>query len=227
MEIKGCKSGQIILRDFIEADIEKRIYWETVETEWQQWDAPWEYEGLTVEEKKIELENYIASLHRWVEQDAKLALVEKRQQDEAIESEGRAAKEWTRYRFQIALDNESQDYIGWCNAYCIDEDYSYTDDEGYCTVGINIPETTMRGKGYATEALCTFIKYLLEHGEAPIFTQTWSGNERMVHVAEKIGFEECRRKKNFREVRGKKYDGLTFMLNEERYKDFLRESRLG
>ncbi len=23
------------------ADIEDRIYWETVETEWQLWDAPW------------------------------------------------------------------------------------------------------------------------------------------------------------------------------------------
>lgn len=70
MEIKGNK---IILRDFLASDIEKRIYWETVENEWQQWDAPWEYEGLTEEEKEEELRNYIASLKRWVEQDAELA----------------------------------------------------------------------------------------------------------------------------------------------------------
>lgn len=33
--------GRVILRDFKESDIEKRIYWDTVETEWQLWDAPW------------------------------------------------------------------------------------------------------------------------------------------------------------------------------------------
>lgn len=67
-----------------------------------------------------------------------------------------------------------------------------------------------------------FIKYLLERGEAPIFTQTWSGNHRMIHVAEKIGFEECRRKKDLRMVRGERYDGLTFKLNVEKFEDYLR-----
>lgn len=194
----------VILRDFKESDIEKRIYWETVETEWQQWDAPWEYEDLTEAEKESELQEYVKSMHRWVRQDAELS------------------DDITRYRFQIVLNNEQQEYIGWCNAYCIDEDYCYTDDEGYCTVGIDIPELAVRGKGYATQALCMFIKYLLERGEAPIFTQTWSGNHRMIHVAEKIGFEECRRKKDLRMVRGERYDGLTFKLNVEKFEDYLR-----
>ena len=194
----------IILRDFIESDIEKRIYWETVETEWQQWDAPWEYEGLSETEKESELQEYIQSMHRWVKYDEQLPA------------------EKTRYRFQIALRNEQQDYVGWCTAYCIDADYNYTDDEGYLAVGINIPELTARGKGYATQALCMFIKYLSEQGEAPIFTQTWSGNHRMIHVAEKIGFEECRRKKDLRTVRGQKYDGLTFRLNIEKFEQYLR-----
>ena len=216
MEIKGYGSGQIILRDFIETDIEKRIYWETVETEWQLWDAPWEYEGLTEAEKQSELESYIESLHRWVAQDAKLAELERKQKIEAVEK--------VRYRFQIALDNETKDYIGWCNAYCIDKDCNYIDGEGFCTVGINIPEVAVRGKGYATEALCKFIKHLLEHGERPIFTQTWSGNERMIHIAKKIGFEEYRRKKDFRVVRGSKYDGLTFKLDEERFLEFFEQN---
>lgn len=200
---KKHENSQIFLRDFVESDIEKRIYWETVETEWQQWDAPWDYEGLTEEEKECELQSYIESLRRWVEKDATVSAEE------------------VRYRFQIALNNESQDYIGWCNAYCIDEEYCYTDEDGYLAVGIDIPEIAMRGKGYATEAFCMFINYLLEQGEDPIFTQTWSGNERMIHVAEKIGFEECCRKKDFREVRGRKYDGLTFKLNEEKFHEFL------
>ena len=203
MQIVG---KDIILRDFIASDIEKRIYWETVETEWQQWDAPWDYEGLSEAEKESELQEYIKSLHRWVRQDATLP------------------DNRTRYRFQIALNDETQEYIGWCNAYCLDEDYCYTDDEGYCAVGIDIPEVSARGKGYATQALCMFIRYLLERGEHPIFTQTWSGNHRMIHVAEKIGFEECRRKENLRLVRGQRYDGLTFRLNEEKFKKFWKEN---
>ena len=61
MEIKG---KDIILRDFLESDIEKRIYWETVETEWQQWDAPWDYEGLSEIERENELQEYIQNMHR-------------------------------------------------------------------------------------------------------------------------------------------------------------------
>ena len=68
-----------------------------------------------------------------------------------------------------------------------------------------------------------FIKYLIDKGIDDIYTQTWSGNERMVHIAEKIGFEEYRRKKEFRLVRGKKYDGLTFRLNMEKFKKFLKK----
>lgn len=199
----------IILRDFIESDVEKRIYWEIVETEWQQWDAPWDYEGLSEAEKESELQEYIQSMHRWVKYDEQLP------------------EEKTRYRFQIVRNDEQQEYIGWCNAYCIDEDYTYTDDEGYLAVGIDIPELTVRGKGYATQALCMFIKYLLEQGERLIFTQTWSGNHRMIHLAEKIGFEECRRKKDLRMVRGERYDGLTFRLNVEKFEQYLRGTENG
>ncbi len=81
-----------------------------------------------------------------------------------------------------------------------------------------------RRKGYATQALCAFIKYLFEHGENAIYTQTWAGNERMIRLAEKIGFEEWRRIKSLRLVRGERYDGLTFKLNREKFDEFLRKS---
>lgn len=45
-------NDKVILRDFKEGDIEKRIYWETSETEWQLWDAPWEYENQSDDKKK-------------------------------------------------------------------------------------------------------------------------------------------------------------------------------
>ena len=51
MEICGEK---VILRDLTKEDIEKRLYFNTVDTEWQMWDSPWQYEGMTKEEKEYE-----------------------------------------------------------------------------------------------------------------------------------------------------------------------------
>ena len=42
----------------------------------------------------------------------------------------------------------------------------------------------------------------------------------MIHIVEKIGFEECCRKVGIRSVDGQKYDGLTFRLNKEKFADY-------
>lgn len=196
------KTKDLILRDFIESDIKKRIYWEKVETEWQLWDAPWEYEGLTEEEQQEELDGYVDTMYKWVERYREMS------------------DEQKRYMFQLATNDEEQRYIGWVTSYNIDDEYNYTDENGHCTVGIDIPDMSVRGKGYPYQALCAFIKYLINHGEKDIYTQTWSGNERMIHVAERMGFEECCRKKGIRSVRGGTYDGLTFKLNKHAFNSF-------
>lgn len=198
------KAKDIYLRDFAESDIEKRIYWETIETEWQLWDVPWEYECLTEAEREQELQDYIVAMQQWVEQCKQYS------------------DEQKRYAFQIATNDLEQRYIGWVSSYKIDTDYNYTKDQGYRAVGINIPELSVRGKGYSYQALGVFIQYLLEHGEREIYTQTWSGNTRMMHIAEKIGFEECCRKIGIRTVRGQVYDGLTFKLNHEKFTAFYK-----
>ncbi|MBP3700952.1 MAG: GNAT family N-acetyltransferase [Lachnospiraceae bacterium] len=192
----------IILRDFMESDIATRITWETTETEWQLWDAPWEYDDLTDAQREEELQRYIATMRKWVERYRNLP-----------DSEVRST-------FQITLNNASRKYIGWCNSYNIDENYESTCGDGWCTIGIDIPEMAARGQGYAYQAWYAFICYLLEHGEENIYTQTWSGNTRMIHVAEKMGFEECHRKVGKRLVRGQVYDGLTFRLNLEKFQKF-------
>lgn len=69
-----------------------------------------------------------------------------------------------------------------------------------------------RRHGIATAALTGLIDYLKTHGNQRIFTQTWSGNERMVALAQKLGFTEYRREDGIRKVRGSTYDGLTFEL---------------
>ena len=57
-------------------------------------------------------------------------------------------------------------------------------------------------------------KLLLKIGADEIYTQTWSGNVRMIRCAEKLGFVECNRNIGTREVDGQCYDGLTFRLEE-------------
>ena len=75
---------------------------------------------------------------------------------------------------------------------------------------IDLPEENARGKGLATHALRLFMAYLRTLGFTELYTQTWSGNERMIGLAEKLGFTECCRKPGLRTVRGQQYDGLTF-----------------
>lgn len=197
------ETNHLILRDFKEEDIQKRILWETTETEWQLWDGPWEYEGLSEQEKADSLKCYIENMKKWVE-------LYKNKSDTD-----------RRHTYQIEEKNPEHNYIGWVSSYCLTNDYSYTNDAtSKLAIGIDFPDMSARGKGYAYEALCVFIAYLKSQGESDIYTQTWSGNERMIHIAEKMGFIECCRKVDFRTVRGKKYDGLTFKLDDERYKTY-------
>lgn len=191
------ETERLILRDFTKDDIPRRIEWETTDREWQKWDGPWEYEGLTPEQEKESLQEYIKGLHEFADR-----IAQKKDGD-------------MRYSFQIEV-KETSEYIGWISCYCIDDDYTYTDDEGRYTFGIDIPPKSCRGKGYGYEAFHAAIEYLVSHGMDEIYTQTWSGNVNMTMLANKLGFEEIRRKKDYRTVEGKKYDGLTFIYRTKR-----------
>ena len=193
MEIKGQR---VFLRDFVEEDIGDRIRWETIETEWLEWDAPWEEEPFDPDEYRSRMKKRLS-----IEQDP----------------------DRFRHGFQICINDETQKHIGWINAYHIDNDYCYTSDDGKFTIGIVIADLGSRRKGYATEAWNLYIKYALDSGIEDIYTQTWSGNTRVIGLMKKLGFEECHREEGIRMVRGELYDGLTFKLNVLKYKEFNRE----
>lgn len=169
------------------------IRWQTVETEWCQWDAPWEME----EEEPFNADAYRAKMTS--------ALSRKRDADRF------------RYGFQICVADETSKHIGWINAYYIDEDYRYTKQNGKLTIGIDIPDLSARRKGYATEAWQLYIRYLLNQGIEEIYSQTWSGNVRVLGLMSKIGFVVCNVEKDFRTVRGQLYDGLTLKLALDRF----------
>lgn len=198
------KYRDITLRDSRESDIDDDIRWNTVETEWALWDAPWEME--------VELPKFDPAAYR----------------KEELE---RLAKPREDVRWSFELDTASGIHIGSVSAYLIDESWNWIRRQDikpgqitHRTLGIEINDSRFWNRGLGTQALAAFIQYHLDHGILDLCLQTWSGNARMICVAAKLGFEECSRKLGIRRVRGKTYDALTFQLNLELFSRFLSEN---
>lgn len=173
------------LRDMRESDIADYVRWFTTETEWGNWDAPWEpLEGSAEEQRKSWTEYY----------ESVKALP-----DDAV-----------RRKFEIDCGGV---HIGWICRY---QDLEYAENpEGYPALGLDIPDQTHRGNGNGTKAMRMFLDYLYGHGYRHFYTQTWSGNPAMIRLAEKLGFREVRRIRDYREVNGQKFDAITFRLDVE------------
>ena len=174
----------LILRDMIESDIEDYVRWFTTETEWGDWDAPWEghFEG-TEEEERAGWTEYYESV--------------KSMPDDVV-----------RWKYELECDGV---HIGWICAYT---DLDYVDNpEEIWALGLDIPYIGGRKHGNGTKALQMYMDYLKANGHRSFYTQTWFGNLAMVRVAEKLGFKEVCRKKDYREVNGKKYDAITWRLD--------------
>ncbi len=71
-------------------------------------------------------------------------------------------------------------------------------------------------RGLEAKTLAAFIKY--------ICTQIWSGNTQTVKPARTFGFEEVQREIGLRKVGGGIYDDLTFLFNEEKFKEYLKNT---
>jgi RimJ/RimL family protein N-acetyltransferase len=106
-----------------------------------------------------------------------------------------------RGRMMIALPDGTP--IGRVNLYLID------DDQNRMALGINIHESPLWGQGLGTEAFGLWLTYVAKaHKKSRLYCETWSGNVRMLKVAERLGFREIRRRKNVRTVRGEKFDAV-------------------
>ena len=176
----------LILRDYQESDIDDDIYWSTGHHPWMDWDAPWEPVEMDAEQFRADSLNFIA-----------------------------AKKSVPRWRLQIEVDGVR---IGFVSSYRIGEDYGDVSAEEaktkkwYRAVGIDILNDRYWGKGCGSVALEGWLHYLKDHGLGELYLQTWSGNERMIHVAQKLGFAECGRRVGVRVWQGRHWDALTFRL---------------
>lgn len=188
----------ILLRDALPADALWDFRWATVETAWLDWDAPWEGAAVrAVETFSVEdIERYLSQ--RFADIAAPLAT--------------------PRPGFRVDLVSGLP--LGVVNQY-------HRDPEARSTyAGIGIRESAYWGRGLGTEAFRLWIGYLFTHYDlARVRTATWSGNTRMVRVAEKCGFTLLSRNPRSRQVRGEWYDGLEFMLVREDWDGWTGEAR--
>ena len=175
----------ITLRDLLVEDVDNHVRWYTVDVEWMDWDSPWE-------------------------KDDPFDVVEyRRKKLEYLAKE--KAENHTRYGFQLEYEER---HIGWVNAYNIDDSFNFASD-GRLAIGICICESDCWGKGIGGKAYIAFIKYLFSCGYSELYTQTWSGNERMLCMAKRIGFRVCHRNIGIRQVRGQNYDRLTLKITAD------------
>ncbi len=189
--------GDIVLRDMRASDIADDIRWNTLQTEWALWDAPWEMEE--------ELRCFDPEAYR----------------SEQLERLKQAPQG---FRWSLDLDTADGIHIGSVSAYLIDEAWEWirmadvkSGQTVFHTLGIEINEPEFWSRGLGTQALAAYIQYHLQSGVQEICLQTWSGNARMVRSAQKLGFSVCCRKRGIRFVRGEVYDALTFRLDLEAF----------
>lgn len=187
--------GKIInLRSFQESDIEDYIRWFTLETEWLNWDAPWEdYSDFDTEQYR------------------NLQLQRLKDPEEPA------------FHHRLEIENKDLEHVGLVGSYYIDRNYNLGNSQDYLTIGIDIPPINQRGKGYATEAWILYITYIFEQGHAEVYTQTWEGNARVMGLMKKLGFELVNVAESKYIVQGTPVDYYSYKLIKKKFEQFTSE----
>ena len=194
---RGIRNRDIVLRDMVESDIEDWIRWETVDTEWMDWDGP-----------DLESTPFVESEYR--EECAELLKNPRTGFRNFFELDGNGKHIGMVSSYATASDFR---HLTWAEAREL--------GEFWFTLGIVICESDLWSRGLGAQALAAFCRHFLNSGKTNLRLQTWSGNVRMVRCAEKVGFVECNRIVGNRHIRGGVYDGLTFQLDISRFEAYL------
>jgi hypothetical protein len=107
------------------------------------------------------------------------------------------------------IDTAEGRHIGWISCYLMG------DQAAFPTIGVCLPEEATWGQGYGTEAVQLLLDHLFEkEGLDAVRTGTWTGNVRMVRVAQKCGFTEVGRRPHEAgvTVRGEPLEMVEFVL---------------
>lgn len=99
--------------------------------------------------------------------------------------------------------------------------YWQSQPTNWISIGATIFDPDFWGKGIGTEALALWCAYLFEKMPelVRLDLRTWSGNQGMMRVAEKLGFKLEARFRNARVVEGKLYDGMGYGILIEEWRN--------
>jgi RimJ/RimL family protein N-acetyltransferase len=96
--------------------------------------------------------------------------------------------------------------------------YNINKDPNKLAVGITLRESQFWGMGLGSQAFLLWLAYQFNQpGRRQIYCQTWSGNTRMIKLAEKYSFTFHSREQYYWEANGQFYDGLTFILTRDAF----------
>ncbi len=119
-------------------------------------------------------------------------------------------------RSHLEIETVQGRHIGWVTRYWVCEE---TD---WCDCGIVICEDDLWGQGLGREAFALWLDYVLTESDLPrIGMGTWSGNERMLRVAARVGLRGEARFADARLVEGRRYAAVRWGVTRaewERYK---------
>ena len=187
--------NDVVLRDYLPSDVEDEVRWTNIDTAWFYADTPWmTMEPVDPDELRADMMEIMSNMP-----------------EDAI-----------RWRFEIEVDGR---HIGMVSSYYLDENYEPTPWESIDqrrnaegnhsirTLGIEICEMDCWGKGIGTKTLTALMDYYRSLGEHRFLLETWSGNDRMLGCAKKLGFTEAKRTKAAYVVNGKEYDALVLEKN--------------
>ena len=184
------KLDNVVLRDYQFSDVEDEVRWTTIETEWFRHNTPWmEIKPANAEELRADMEKIINNM----------------------------SKDAIRWRFEIEVDGR---HIGLVSSYYLDKNFEYTpwksidqsknaiENNSIRGLGIEICEMEYWGKGLGTKILTMLMEYYRSFGENHFLIETWSGNDRMLGLAKKLGFYDVKRTKDVHNVNGIFYDDI-------------------
>lgn len=108
----------------------------------------------------------------------------------------------------IMVDNK---FIGTVSSYWVDKNTNWLE------IGIVIYDSDYWESGIGTEVFKIWINYLFEKNFVHrLGISTWSGNDRMISLAAKVGMIEEGRIRQARQVKGERYDAIKMgMLRHE------------
>jgi uncharacterized protein len=123
----------------------------------------------------------------------------------------------TARRLEIDCDGV---HAGWVTSYRME------DGEGRIALGITLAESGMWGCGIGQKAFSNWIAHWLDNlGAEEVYCETWSGNLRMIRLAERLGFVLCEERSPV-VVDGQEYGRPRFRLTRAEYRKAKSSVRL-